>query len=285
MTVRLIVNADDYGHTAGVSRGIREAHRCGIVTSTTAMMNMPDVENALKESAQTCPRLGVGVHLVLTTGKPLLPASEVGTLVNAAGEFPGEEGLAAQITSIDLEQVRREWTAQVEKFVAAAGRAPDHLDSHHHAHYFSPGVCRVFLELAQKYHCAVRFPTREVGLEMLGGFSPEYAQECDAQNQELMHNYAIPSPDHFFKTFYDETCTLDYLLDALAGLPEGTTEMMCHPGYADAELIAGSSYATQRENELSLLIHEQVRKTIAEHRIELISYQDLLVRQDGTDGL
>jgi chitin disaccharide deacetylase len=275
MTVRLIVNADDYGHTAGVSRGIREAHRCGIVTSTTAMMNMPDVEKALQQSGQECPRLGVGVHLVLTTGKPLLPASEVGTLVDAGGEFLGEEGLAAQIASVDLEQVRREWTAQVEKFIAIAGRAPDHLDSHHHAHYFSPGLCRAALELAQKYQCAVRFPTRAVGLDMLGDFSTEYAQECHAQNQELMHNYAIPSPDTFFKTFYDETCTLDYLLNALAGLPEGTTEMMCHPGYADAELIAGSSYASQRENELNLLTHEQVRKTIAAHRIELISFRDL----------
>jgi chitin disaccharide deacetylase len=275
MTVRLIVNADDYGHTEGVSRGIREAHLGGIVTSTTAMMNMPGVEKALQQSGRDCPRLGVGVHLVLTTGKPLLAASEVAALVNTGGDFLGEEGLVSQIASIDLDQVRLEWTAQVEKFVAITGRPPDHLDSHHHAHYFSPGLCRVFLELAQKYHCAVRFPTQAVGLDILGDFSPDDAREYDAQNRELMHNYAIPSPEHFFKAFYDDTCTLDFLLDALAALPEGATEMMCHPGYADAELFAGSSYAIQRQRELALLTHEKVRETINARQIEMITFGDL----------
>jgi predicted glycoside hydrolase/deacetylase ChbG (UPF0249 family) len=74
MTLRLIVNADDYGRTPGVSRGIREAHRRGIVTSTTCMMNMPAVVDDIALALEETPRLGLGVHLVLTSGRPLLPA-------------------------------------------------------------------------------------------------------------------------------------------------------------------------------------------------------------------
>ncbi len=73
--IRLIVNADDYGLTAGVSAGIREAHQSGIVTSTTAMMNLPGVVEDLRLALETCPGLGLGAHLVLTAGGPLRPAT------------------------------------------------------------------------------------------------------------------------------------------------------------------------------------------------------------------
>jgi chitin disaccharide deacetylase len=275
MVVRLIVNADDYGHTPGVSKGIREGHLRGIVTSTTAMMNMPDVEKALERARQECPRLGIGVHLVLTTGVALLPASKVSTLVNPEGSFPGEEGLISQIMSLDLDQVRSELTAQVEKYIAITGRAPDHLDSHHHAAYFSAGICQIYLEIAQKYDCPVRFPSGRVGMDILGGFPQEYAITCNTENQELIRKYKIPSPDYFFKSFYDESCTLEYLLDALANLPEGTTEWMCHPGYADSELLNCSTYAVQRQNELALLTDEKVRKFVDNNSIELIPFGSL----------
>ena len=76
---RLIVNADDYGRTRGVSAGIREAHLHGIVTSTTAMMNFPGVQADLARACDDCPQLGLGVHLVLTAGRPLRPAENVPT--------------------------------------------------------------------------------------------------------------------------------------------------------------------------------------------------------------
>jgi predicted glycoside hydrolase/deacetylase ChbG (UPF0249 family) len=285
MTVRLIVNADDYGHTPGVSQGIREGHCRGIVTSTTAMMNMPGVEAALRQAAQECPRLGLGVHLVLTTGRALLPAAALSTLLDGDGCFPGEEGLMARLATIDLNQVRSEWSAQVEKFVAITGRAPDHLDSHHHAHYFSPGLCQVYLDLAQKYGCAVRFPTQAVGMDILGEFPAEYAQACNAQNQALLRRYAVPAPDYFFKTFYDENCTREHLLNALANLPEGTTEMMCHPGYADQELIDSSTYASQRQNELALLTDEKIGKMIDNYHIELIPFGCLQAKRTDSEWL
>ena len=86
VTKRLIVNADDYGHSPGICLGIREAHLEGIVTSTTAMMNRPLAPAELTVAARTCPNLGVGVHLVLTAGKPVLAAEKVASL----GRQPGQ---------------------------------------------------------------------------------------------------------------------------------------------------------------------------------------------------
>lgn len=272
---KLIVNADDYGHTPGVSRGIREAHLHGIVTSTTAMMNMATVEEALMQAGQSCPNLGIGVHLVLTTGRPVSPLHEVGTLVNSDGEFWGEEGLIERIHQIDLEQVRREWTAQVEKYVRITGKKPDHLDSHHHAAYYSPGLCEIHLQLAREMGCGVRFPTESVGLDTLGGFSDEYARDCNASNQALMDRTKIARPDAFVRTFYDETCNVDYLLGVFSQLNAGSTELMCHPGFADEELLQSSSYARQREKELEVLTHPQVFDGLKKNQIELVSFLNL----------
>ena len=148
MTLRLIVNADDYGHTAGVSAGIREAHLQGIVTSTSAMMNRPAVVEALTAAAQCCPRLGIGVHLVLTSGFPVLPSECVQSLLGSNHKFFGEEGFIEHLPEINLDEVWAEWSAQVEKFVAVTGHWPDHLDSHHHSSYFTPALFEMMLKLA-----------------------------------------------------------------------------------------------------------------------------------------
>ena len=95
--IRLIVNADDYGRTPGVSRGIRQAHLRGIVTSTTAMMNMPAIEEDLQAALEETPELGLGVHLVLTCGAPLSPSGRVSTIAGGMRRFPGPgEPLAGQ---------------------------------------------------------------------------------------------------------------------------------------------------------------------------------------------
>lgn len=275
MMAKLIVNADDYGHTPGVSRGIREAHLRGIVTSTTTMMNMVTVSEALEEARLYSPCLGIGVHLVLTTGNPVAPLAEVGTLVNSDGEFPGEEGLIERIHEIDPQQVRREWTAQVEKFVTITGRNPDHLDSHHHAAYYSPELCEIHLQLAKEFGCGVRFPTEQVGMDILGGFPGDYARGCNTANQALMTRYKTARPDLFVKTFYDETCRVEYLMGIFNQLGSGTAELMCHPGYADEDLLLHSSYAQQRQRELEVLTHPQVMDGLNRYQIELVNYASL----------
>ena len=100
MNNKLIVNADDYGHTSGISSGIREAHLNGIVTSTSAMMNRPFAPQALLDAAQFCPNLGLGVHLVLTSGRPLSDSRSILSLVTPEGFFRREEPFIAALPQL-----------------------------------------------------------------------------------------------------------------------------------------------------------------------------------------
>ncbi|MBA3075615.1 MAG: ChbG/HpnK family deacetylase [Anaerolineae bacterium] len=108
MSKRLIVNADDYGHTRGVSQGIRLAHLRGIVTSTTAMMNYPGAVDDLRMAVKECPRLGLGLHLVLTSGRPVLPAEKVPDLVNLEGKFYKYGPFIERMNQINL--LRSTWS-------------------------------------------------------------------------------------------------------------------------------------------------------------------------------
>src|ERR1700751_5833408 len=121
----LIVNADDLGWTQGVNRGIAEAHRNGIVPSTSLLANGRAFEAGV-QTARESPRLGVGVHLNLSDGKPVAPAEEVRSLLDKNGNFSGgPEALLLRLTAKKLEtkEVEAEWNAQIEK-VRAAGVRP-----------------------------------------------------------------------------------------------------------------------------------------------------------------
>ena len=207
MDLRLIVNADDYGRTPGVSRGIRQAHLEGIATSTTALMNMPGVEEALETALQECPKLGLGVHLVVTSGGPVLPASRLPSLTGGGELFQKDQ--VTRLEQIDLSELRDEWHAQVQRFVQATGRSPDHLDSHHHFAFFSESIFRLTLELASEYHCAVRttLPIRRPG--ETGGLPRLIYEQADRYVPQLLREYGIRHPDHFEATFYNETGTVD----------------------------------------------------------------------------
>src|SRR5688572_29609901 len=133
---QLIVNSDDYGRTPEISRGIREAHLRGVVTSTTCMMNIPTTADDIAVARKETPELGLGVHLVLTMGNPISAPDTVRSITDENGQFFKYRALVEQLPRIRTDEVKREWRAQVEAFVKASGRKPTHLDSHHHSSYF-----------------------------------------------------------------------------------------------------------------------------------------------------
>jgi len=269
---RLIINADDYGLTRGVSRGIREAHLRGIVSSTTAMMNMPGVKEDLHLALDETPRLGMGVHLVLTAGQPVRTPEQVPGLFAADGRFMPLDHLTGNRKHLPLDQVRAEWRAQIERFVAVTGKAPDHLDSHHHTSFFSEGLFRLMLELAQEYGCAVRCPR-----QMLdgGGLPAEVEAELAVFAPPLLTEFAARTTDFFISTFYDEGATLPHLLSILESLPEGATEVMCHPALADNDLAAISGYVYPRERELAVLSDPALVPAFAERGIQLGNFGEI----------
>ena len=270
MKKRLIINADDYGRTAGVSAGIRKAHLEGVVTSTTCMMNLPDTPRYLDLALKSCPDLGMGVHLNLTFGDPLNPASRVSTLVDAEGRFNGLDGFLARLAGARLEEIRLEWTAQIERFISATGRHPTHLDSHHHTSYYTPGLFGLMLEMANHYQCAIRFPVWQGHVR---GMADQFATEMDPALAQLIDRKAVPHPDGFFETFYDLGVSLEEMRGILFGLPEGTFEIMTHPGLVDPDL--NSTYASMHEVELAILTNPQVRTWIEQNQITLIHFEQI----------
>ncbi len=246
-----MVNADDFNLTEGVTRGILEAHRQGIVTSTTVMVNLPGLERS-RELASGTPRLGVGLHLNLTFGSPVLPVAEVPSLLDRDGRFIHDH--ARLETAGDLAEIRAELAEQVRRFQAAFGRRPTHLDSHHHIHRH-PRVFEVALALAADLGVPLR------------ATSPEQAV--------AIRSHGLPCPDRLVGDVGRETYwSPSRLMGFFGRVSSGVTELMCHPGYGDA-LLAVSSYSWQREEELRALCDPAVKAALRGAAVERISYDDL----------
>ena len=247
----LIVNADDFNMTEGVTRGILEAHGRGIVTSTTVLVNLPGLERS-RELARESSRLGLGLHLNLTFGPPVLPPGRVPSLVDGGGRFIRDRarvGVAAEPL-----EIRMELAAQAERFVEIFGVRPSHLDTHHHVHRH-PRVFEVVFDLAGTLGIPVR------------AFSPQMAQRIRSRHLSAVDRaIGDVGPEAYW--------TPERLLDSLRTLPSGVTELMCHPGHADAAL-AVSSYCAQRELELRALCDARVKDALTLAGVQCITYHDL----------
>ena len=283
MQRQLIVNADDYGRSPGVSRGILQAHREGIVTSTTVMINQPGIEPQLEE-ALACGGLGVGLHLVFSAWRPLLPPATIPALVRSDGMFLDQHTLWAEAERIPQEQIRAELTAQMERFVSLAGQKPDHLDCHHFVHLYPP-FFQVYADLAAQFSLPLRvpfppesdFPASVGTLSFLEGFPRDLVRGMVATNSALLIARGLAHPDHFIGTFFGQkSLTLEYLADLIEALPQGVCELMCHPGYDDP-LLSSSTYRLERETELALLTDPAVRERVDALGIELATFKAVQV--------
>jgi predicted glycoside hydrolase/deacetylase ChbG (UPF0249 family) len=283
----LIVNADDFGFTAGVNRAIVEAHSRGVVTSSTLMAN----GQAFAEAAQlalTLPKLSVGCHVVLTDGVPVLGAAQLPSLTTNSNFRDGMITFAARAIagSIDAGEIAAEATAQIRK-IQSAGITVSHVDTHKHTHLF-PKILRPVLRAAavcgvravrnpfgprlplQSSHLLARpvLWKRYVEVRVLGSFAGKFREAVDQEG--------FTTPDGTLGIVVtgalDET-----LFHAIArSIPEGTWEFVCHPGYNDADLQAGKTRLREsREIELRVLTLPAAREVLTQQGIELISYREL----------
>lgn len=272
MSCRLIVNADDFGLSRGVSEGILKAHRDGVLTSTTYMVNWP-WSGELAVLLRDAPHLGVGVHLNLTAGPPVLPPAEVPSLVGKDGRFRKAAGHL--LFGVRVDEVRREWAAQVQRFMDLTGRRPTHLDTHHYVHTI-PRLAGALAAVARDFGIpaarAVRpgdflappLPVREWVNRGL------YAALA-ARSRPLMERSGLRVPGGTVLGPY----SLQWLVRKIGALGAGTYELVCHPGYADAALRRLSSLQAEREQELAALVHPQVRAAVAAAGAELIHFGQL----------
>lgn len=285
----LIVNADDLGWTEGVNRGIVKAHREGLVTSTSLLANGRAFDSAVRLESSN-PELGIGVHLNLSDGEPAAPAEKVAGLLNKAGLFEGGPGsllLKIASRSLRLEEVEREWDAQIQKIRAARIKAT-HVDGHKHVHML-PGLFEIALRLAKKHGIgAIRISNEASTLRALlatGGRQKKSVvlkQGMQARGlkmlardaREMAERAGIASTDFFCGIAQTGVLTREGVEGLLEGLPDGTTEFMCHPGYADEELkISGTRLRESRQTELEILTDTEIRKVVARRGIRLINYR------------
>jgi len=222
--IKVLVNADDFGFSRGVNYGIMDCHKYGLVNSATMMMNAAATEHGI-EIAKELPALKVGVHLVLTWGRPL--SSNVASLVDDNGNFKKQQAVYETPNAINLVELEREWTAQIEQFIQS-GLEPTHFDSHHHVHGITE-FYPVVKKLSDRYQLSVRH-------------AGSHFNEIQTTTELLLTD------------FYGETATADYfakLESRVNGV--SSVEIMAHPAYLDYELLRGSSYNQQRVKETSIL--------------------------------
>ncbi|HTZ46021.1 MAG TPA: ChbG/HpnK family deacetylase [Verrucomicrobiae bacterium] len=285
----LIVNADDLGWTEGVNQGIADAHRKGLVTSTSLLANGAAFASAL-DVACANPELGVGVHLNLSNGPPTAKPSDVPGLRNASGEMEdGPESLLLRIArrSLKLEEVETEWDAQIRK-IRDSGITPTHLDGHKHVQML-PGLFQIALRLARKHGIRairVSHEASKLRAHLSSGGEQKATvvlkQGVQARGLKLLARDAREMADHAGLVTCDYFCgiaqtgalTRQGVETLLKNLPDGTTELMCHPGYVDENLRRSDTRLQQsRQAELAILTDPGVRKLVATRGIRLISYQ------------
>ncbi|MEA1978557.1 MAG: ChbG/HpnK family deacetylase [Chloroflexota bacterium] len=274
MKRRLIVNADDYGRTPSVSRGICDAHLNGLVTTTTVMINLPGALEDVRRGIECAPTLAFGVHLNLTYGKPLTPPDRVPTLIDANECFHGKHQMFSNPGMLDLDEVKMECKAQIERFLQAETEL-DHLDSHHHFGIASTEIWSLITELAVEYDCGVRtpFPNDIREEDLIELYPADMIDFSRTQAKEQLETLAIPHPDNFYASFFGQYAVLDHLIKLLEKLPNGVSEIMCHPGYSDDSLEQTSGYNRIREQELSALTDQSALTAIASGNIELHTFR------------
>jgi hopanoid biosynthesis associated protein HpnK len=271
---RLVVNADDFGRSPGINAAVQRAHRDGVLTTASLMVNEPACREAVAW-ARDHPTLGVGLHLALLCGQAALPHQSIPRLTNQRGAFSagpvraglrffGRRGLRAQL--------RAEIEAQFARF-AATGLPLDHLNGHLHLH-LHPVVFDLLTEHAAEWPMPIeRIRLTRDPFFLNARLAP--GRWGYRASHALIHHFlsrrAAPAlrargwrhTERVFGLLQDSRVDESYVLNLLAQLPPGDSELYSHPSLDEFP------------HELAALISPRVRATLEERNIQLIRYADL----------
>jgi len=273
-----------------VDRAIVETHTNGVVTSTTLMATGAAFEDAVR-AARLAPSLSVGCHVVLVDGTPVSPADTIDTLVAIRSAEPEKFfsslsafAARAMLGGFDQDQLVTEITAQIRK-IQAAGLQVTHLDTHKHAHMF-PEILTALLRAARI--CGVRairnpiVPVKALPAKLFKAKRELWKRYSQVR---VLHTFSrqflqktkragIFAPDGVIGVIETGMVDAELLRQTIAKLPEGTWELVCHPGYDDADLGAvRTRLRASRGQERDLLVSPEFRQFLAEQKIELLGYR------------
>ena len=289
-TRRLIVSGDDFGVAREVNAGIARAHRDGVLGAASLMVTGDAAAEAVA-LARATPDLSVGLHLVLAQARPAAPPAEIPSLVAASGAFhdaPIATGLRyawAWAAGRGRRELRREVEAQLAAF-AATGLPLGHLDGHLNMH-LHPMVLPILVELAPQWGiramrlsreplgAALRWDRRAAGRKLFEGAA---FRTLAALAAPRLRAAGIVSADRVYGMHQTGHVDEPYVLDLVAHLPPGTSELYCHPSDGVAAAMARWQPGYDAAGEVAALTSPRVRSAIAAAGVELTTYARLADR-------
>jgi len=269
---RLIVNADDFGRSRSINAAVVRAHREGILTSASLMVNEEASDEAVTLAKEN-PRLGVGLHLALICGRSALPREKISGLVNAHGEFsdnPVSVGFRYFADRGLREQLRAEIHAQFARF-RATGLPLDHVNGHLHLH-LHPTVFSLLMEDAKAMgfqRIRLTFDPFRLNLRLASGRLAYRAlhvlifHTLSARARPAIKRQGLKHTNAVFGLLQNAHVDEAYVLALLQRLPAGDSELYSHPSLDEFR------------NEFDALISPRVREEVERQGVELIRYQDL----------
>jgi len=269
---RLIVNADDFGLSASVNAAVIRAHREGILTTASLMVNESGFDEAVKLAKEN-PSLGVGLHLTLLMGHSALPPEKIPGLVNSAREFsnsPVGTGMSYFFKRSLREQLRAEIHAQFEKF-HATGLPLDHVNGHLHLH-LHPVVFKILMEDAEKLGIKQMRLTRDCLARSRGMARGHWFYRVShatiyewlsRRARKSLRQRGIRHAQITFGLLQNAQVDEEYILKLLPELPPGDSELYSHPSLGEFK------------HEFDALVSPRVTELVKKLGIELIRYQDL----------
>lgn len=291
----LIINADGYGFTAGITRAIEECVNFGTVKSISANINFPSAIK-LAELVKNHPELSVGCHLNPVVGKPLLPAKKVPSLINNSGEFFYRDfSKKFRSGKIDRNELQSELLAQIEKTRFMAGETFSHIDFHMGMHRL-PGLYPIFLDVVKKSGVGrIRTHRYLEGLESRYHRLRhiQYVFENPGRPLKYLWNIllrwkakkiGLAMPDYWVGIAHMTTIpgkiSVEMYQKMISHLPEGISEFVAHPGYVDENLSKYSSYIYEREKERDVLTNQGLKDFLSKSNVHLSGYRDIPVRRN-----
>ena len=279
----LVVNADDLGLTVGVNNGIFDAHDHGVLTSASLFANGRATADAIARALRR-PSLGVGCHLTLVDGQPILSPTRVSSLIEDDGRFRRSWKpfiVSCLLGRVSLDEVEQELTAQIDR-IRSAGVTLTHLDAHKHVHAYPP-IFTIVTRLARKF----RIPVVRVPFERRVHLGGDTTEKRTARNQALMNAVMLPwawrdyrsaararvRVPHFIGRAHTGVLSAQALTAMVRALPPGVTELMVHPGYVDETLTQLNTRLLEaRADEVDLLTRAETFDLLVDQHITLVRH-------------
>jgi chitin disaccharide deacetylase len=286
MDKRLIINADDLGLSHGITDGILLAHREGILTSASLMVNQPATEYAV-EQLSCVPTLDVGIHLNLCQGSPVLPTKSVPSLVDNKGNFlsPAVMGRRLVRWQVSTREIAAEFRAQIDRMLSY-GLTPSHADSHHRFHIYPAAVQPFHEAVRSRDILRARAPRKEywpsngyVGGAHAGRFYRRILVKTynDFLQHVVFRKLKLPDAGVAFHPRYRARPEMlrEAWISTLENMPEGIYEMCCHPGFPESGFSETDALRSQRELEIRILTDPRLCETVTQAGIELVTFHAL----------